>query len=332
MSVRKLLRRFLVILGIGLLALVAAVVTFMWQAHSRETRSRDDAAPRTGRFVKTPDAEIFVQELGPATGPPVLFVHGFGAWSETWRPMMQALADKRFRAIAVDVPPFGYSAVEGAGDYGRVDQARRLLAVLEALKARSVTLVCHSFGCRPSVTAALLEPDRFQRLVLVTAALGFGTEANPEPVREGPGLVSRLFGLGPLRHAILASLVTNPRMTRALLRRMVADPAPVTGDLVALYQRPLFLQGATQNLGDWLHAQMQADDSELARAATYAKLTMPVLLVCGDRDSITPPWQGQRLARMLPASRLVMLKGVGHLPQAENPDAFRTALLEFLRQ
>jgi pimeloyl-ACP methyl ester carboxylesterase len=313
-----------------LLALVAAMVTFMWKANSREKEARTEAAPKTGRFVKVPGAELFVQELGPAAGPAVLFIHGFGAWSETWRPTMQALADKGFRAVAVDVPPFGFSALTGEEGYSREEQGRRLLGLLDAMEIRRVTLVGHSYGGRPTVTAVLQAPDRVERLVLVDAALGFEAEASPD--REGPGLMQKLLGIGPLRQAILASLLTNPRMTRTLLNQFVADPSSVNDDLVAIYQRPLVVQGATQNLGDWVKAQVGADDPALREAETYKKLTMPALLVWGDRDTITPLWQGQRLAQWLPSSKLAVLPGIGHLPQAESPQAFQAALLEFLRQ
>jgi pimeloyl-ACP methyl ester carboxylesterase len=326
--VRRLLRLVFAILAICLLALVAAMVTFMWKANSREKEARTEAAPKTGRFVKVPGAEIFVQELGPASGPPILFVHGFGAWSETWRPTMQALADKGFRAVALDVPPFGFSAVTGDEGYSREEQARRLLALLDALELPRVTLLGHSYGGRPTVTAVLLAPDRVERLVLVDAAVGF--ESDPSPDREGPGLMQRMLGIGPLRHAILASLLTNPRMTRTLLNQFVTNPSSVSDDLVAIYQRPLVVQGATHSLGDWVKAQVDADDAILRDAETYKKLAMPALLIWGEHDTITPLWQGQRLAQWLPSSKLVVLPGIGHLPQAENPQAFQTALLEFL--
>ena len=301
----------------------------MSKANSREKESRSDAAPETGRFVKVPGAEIFVQELGPLTGPPVLFIHGFGAWSETWRPTMQALADEGFRAIAVDVPPFGFSAVTGEDGYSREAQARRLISLLDFLQITRVTLLGHSYGGRPAVTATLLAPDRVERLVLVDAAVGF--ESDPTSGKEGPGLMQKLLGIGPLRHAIMATLLTNPRMTRTLLNQFVADPSSVSDDLVAIYQRPLVVQGATQSLGDWVKAQVDADDAPLRDAATYKELTTPTLLVWGERDTIIPLWQGQRLAEWLPSARLVVLPGIGHLPQVEKPQAFQSALVGFLK-
>ncbi|MFD2270214.1 alpha/beta fold hydrolase [Undibacterium arcticum] len=119
---------------------------FRWQAERREVQIATVAAPTTGRFVHAADVQMFIQEMGPATGPAVLFVHGTGAWSETWRESMAALAQAGSHTIAIDLPPFGYSGKPFNKRYGRQDQAARIIGVLDALKIPRATLVGHSFG------------------------------------------------------------------------------------------------------------------------------------------------------------------------------------------
>src|SRR5471030_2129902 len=108
-SLRTLLRWTLRIVftvaGIAILALIG----FRYAAHEREARAPQDAAPKGGRYVKARDVEIFVQEAGRAGAPVVLFVHGTGAWSEAWRACLDAAAGAGFHAVALDLPPFGYS-------------------------------------------------------------------------------------------------------------------------------------------------------------------------------------------------------------------------------
>src|SRR5690349_15731868 len=74
--------------------IVACVVPagFVALAARRERDVAADAAPATGRFLVGADVRMFVQEAGPADGPLVLLVHGTGAWSETWRATLTALA------------------------------------------------------------------------------------------------------------------------------------------------------------------------------------------------------------------------------------------------
>ena len=57
---------------------------------------------------------------------------------------------------------------------------------------------------------------------------------------------------------------------------------------------------------------------------------MPTLLIWGDKDRITPLWQGEKLKTIIPSSALKVLKGLGHIPQIEDPVQFNNALAPFL--
>lgn len=59
---------------------------------------------------------------------------------------------------------------------------------------------------------------------------------------------------------------------------------------------------------------------------------MPVLVIWGDRDDLTPVPQGEDLAQLIPRAELVVLKKAGHIPAVEDPSAFNTALLGFLER
>src|ERR1700753_2810608 len=97
--------------AVGLGTLLCLVLGFFtWQGRVRESQTPNDAAPRTGRFVQAGDTAIFVQEAGPVSGRPVLLIHGTGAWSEIWRETIAPLAAAGFHTVAMDLPPFGYSA------------------------------------------------------------------------------------------------------------------------------------------------------------------------------------------------------------------------------
>ena len=62
--------------------------------------------------------------------------------------------------------------------------------------------------------------------------------------------------------------------------------------------------------------------------AVYRALAMPVVVIWGDRDTITPLEQGQRLAGLAPGAQLLVLDGVGHIPQIEAPQRFNDLLLK----
>ena len=165
---------------LGAVVLIAlALVGFRLLAHARETTPREALMPPGARLVHAADVEMLVQEAGPPTGRVVVLVHGTGAWSESWRDTIDALAGAGYRAVAVDLPPFGLSDRPAAESYTTTDQAKRLAAALDTMGASDVVLVGHSFGARATVESVLIAPSRVGALVLVDPALGLDASAAP---------------------------------------------------------------------------------------------------------------------------------------------------------
>jgi pimeloyl-ACP methyl ester carboxylesterase len=312
------------------LILALALAAFRWQAALRETREAAEIAPAGGRYVKAGDVDVFIQEAGPRNGTVVLLMHGTGAWSETWRESMQTLADAGFHAVALDLPPFGLSARPATARYAKADQARRIIGVLDALDAREAILVGHSFGGGPTVEATLLAPQRVKGLVLVDAALAI---ADDQAAAERPGILTRtLLQTPPVRDALVATFLTNPAFTRRLLQAFIDDPARATDERVAVYQQPLKVRGTTHAVGEWLPELLDPRAASASESpVSYRTLTMPIVAIWGARDTITPLPQGERLVRLAPGARLVVIPDVGHIPQIENPEGFQRALREAVR-
>ena len=309
---------------VGASALLGA---FRYQSSRRETRTRVEAAPATGRFVRAADVDVFIQELGPRDAPVVLFVHGMGAWSELWRATLAATAAAGFRAVALDLPPFGYSERPARPAYSRQDQARRILGVIDALGVRQVTLVGHSFGGGPTMEAVLLAPGRVNALILADAAIGLDS-----PAGSG-GMTASVLGVRALRNAIVATTVTNPLMTRRLLSRFVEKQDAITEARLAVLQAPLAVQGATSAFGDWLIEFVTSQEAPLSkRPDAYRALTVPALVIWGDKDTTTPLPQGRRIAQLISGSELAVMAGVGHMPQIEDVEQFNRLLVTFLRK
>lgn len=334
---RRLRKALLRLVAVVVVVATGTVAFFALQSHRRESSSAADAAPASGHFVPVGDVRIFVQEAGPPAGRAVVLVHGTGAWSEIWRDTMRALAGAGYRAIAIDVPPFGYSdKPRGVLAYSREKQARRILAVLAALRLRPVVLVGHSVGARPATEAALVEPQRIERLILVDPALGVQLDAAGRPRFEqnDPAWPARaFFAARPLRDAVLATYGTNPLSTARLFRSFVAVKDAVTPARVRMLQRPLVVEGTTRGYGDWLQYLVAAPDtSRGSDLANLANLRIPLVLIWGDRDTVTPLWQGEALRKLVPGSQLVVLPGVGHIPYVEDPRSFNDTLLRVLEK
>ena len=312
---------------------VIGVVIFNIQRGARESQAAADVAPRNGHFVDAGDLKIFVQESGPANAPAVMLVHGTGTWSEIWRETIDALSADH-HVIAVDLPPFGYSDKPlHASSYTREKQAARLIRVIDALHLQHVTLVGHSVGARPVVEAALRSPSHFSRLILVDPALG--VKANSDPVQfeqnHPSDLVRKIFENPPVRTALISSYGTNPIFMKQMFSTFVSRKDAVTQHRIDVIEKPMVVRDTTSAYGAWLSVlTIGRDESLSSDFGNFRKLTMPVEIIWGSTDTVTPIWQGNKLEALIPHAKLFVIDGVGHIPYIEDPPRFIATLRDAL--
>jgi pimeloyl-ACP methyl ester carboxylesterase len=324
-------RRLLWSIGLLLLLLVLVPVIALTALRTmsllREVEGRVSSAPKDGQFVAANDVQLFVQELGPAYGTPVVLVHGPGLWSESWRPTMRALADAGYHAFAIDLPPFGFSFRPSSGDYSTEAQAKRLAAALDSLGLARSIIVAHSLSARPVIEAVLSQPERAAALVLVAPHLGLQV-----PPGGDPGLLAHvLLGLDPVRNGVVASSATNPWFTAELVDRVARQPAARAPERVAVLQRPLHLTGTTESVGRWIEQQVMSHENPASRQPLrYKSIEIPTLLLWGAEDPIVPPSEGQHITTLVPTAVLSTLPGLGHVPMLEDERKFNSALLDAL--
>jgi pimeloyl-ACP methyl ester carboxylesterase len=249
--------------------------------------------------VQTREGETFVVASGPADAPALLLLHGSMSNATMWMGDVATWA-RDFRVYAVDMigepglsapsrPPLGSDAYAGWLD-----------DVLAGLGRSSASIVGASLGGWLAVDYATRRPERVERLALLCPG-GIGRQ------KWGVLLVALLllpFGNWGKRTA----------MRLALGRAPEAVPAPELRkylDYMLLVQRhfrprrglPVF------------------DDDTLRR------LTMPVLVIAGERDAMLDSRATRRrLARTAPHAEVRLLPGVGHFPAAQ-----AVPVLEFLR-
>lgn len=301
----------------------------------RESKTIEEAAPLTGQHIETRDSKIFVFEAGRFDRQPVVFIHGEWSWGGLWAMTADPVTEHHFRSITLDMPPFGFSQrLYDPDQYLASLQAMRILDVIKKLEAKNPVIVCHSVGCRPALEAALLQPRLFDKLVLVSPVLGFAADRkNPRfDDSELEGMWRTVFKMKHLRNSLLATYGVNDFSVQSIMQAMVANPRMISAGRLELLTAPLRINHTTQAFGDWLENLVFA--SKNARVSNFANLKnlrMPVLIVWGAADFITPPWQGQALQKMLPRAQLKIFDNVGHIPYIENINGFNKLLLNFLQ-
>jgi pimeloyl-ACP methyl ester carboxylesterase len=322
------LRTLIAIFGL----IILAILFFTVQSNLRETKTRYEAAPSTGRFVQAGDLELFILEIGPEDGQTILFIHGTAAWSGLWRETMIPLAEVGYRCIAVDIPPFGFSERPATPSYGNADQAKRIIALMDELGIQHAILFGHSFGGGATIETALMIPDRIDALILLDVG-ALNLNLQPTPTHASGHTAIELFLRTPaVRDPVLATTATNPLLTKRLISAMLLDPSDATDEKIKILQQPLVLKDSTNTLGNWLNEVLGPQKISLTTdPANYQSLDMPTLIVWGDSDRIIPLHEGEYLQSILPNAELVVMQGVNHIPHLEDIDTLMEILLEFLQ-
>jgi pimeloyl-ACP methyl ester carboxylesterase len=306
-------------LVLGLLLLLLIVLgLFRIAAAVRETETRP---PPGIVLIPTPLGRVAAAVSGPPRGPPILLVHGTAAWSGFWREVADHLAARGWRVIAIDLPPFGWSDRDPDGRYGRPAQAQRLSAVLRAAAGKRAAVVLgHSFGAGPAIELALRHPLEVRSLVLVDAALG---ALDPE---SGDPLAARFFRLPLVGQATASTLIANPTATGPMLRSLIARNERAEPWLDTI-RAPMRRRGTTAAYARWLPSLFETADGALSRrAAALSEIKVPVALIWGEADTVTPIAQGRRIAALTRARSFAVLPGTGHIPHIEDPEHFLAAL------
>src|ERR1700756_3750110 len=125
---------------------------------------------------------IAYEESGPQDGPVVVFSHGFLMDGEMFLPNVENLQDV-FRCIVWDQRGFGATGPTNRA-FSYWDSARDLIALLDHLEVASASLVGMSQGGFISMRAALLEPDRFRAIALISTRSDVDSEAVQQSFEE----------------------------------------------------------------------------------------------------------------------------------------------------
>lgn len=248
---------------------------------------------------------------GLAAGrPSVVFLHGVGGAARQWGPVLERLGRTR-HVVAWDMPGHGGSAPLPLVTMDAL--AAALGGFLRALGLTRPVLVGHSLGGMIVQRLLAEAPHAASAVVLAQTSAAFGSR---EPAWADSFIRDRL---GPLDEGR-----SMAELAPGLVAEMTGDapdPAGVTLAEACLAHTP------DASYRDTIKAMTGFD----LRAALPG-ITVPTLLLAGEKDSAAPVAGMQRMADRIQGARMVVVPGAGHLAHLERPDAFCDALEPFLAE
>jgi pimeloyl-ACP methyl ester carboxylesterase len=265
-------------------------------------------------------------------GTPVLFIHGLGSSGYLeWRFNLEPTA-ARHRIFAPDLPGFGRSEKPRAR-YGIPYFTRFIERYMDGRGLRSAAVIGASLGGRVALELALKHPERVTKLVLVNS-----------------------LGLGRPSLQLSYGLITLPRVGEAVMK-VARDalqwvPAGVIRRVAGRYV------GASSDLSRTMDDEYLEDLRELYAAEGYHdaylatvrslvtpralfgaendlssrlhQIRVPLQLIWGADDPLFPVAHATKAHALVENSRLAVIEGAGHTPQAERPEEFNRVLHQFL--
>lgn len=247
-------------------------------------------------------------------GPAVVLIHGHSAHLAMWRYQVRPLVAAGFRVLRYDVRGHGRSQAPETG-YRWEEYAADLRGLLDHLGHDRAHLVGISMGGGIALEFALESPQRISSLTLVDSALP-GYTYSREFTEEIERLVAAVRSEGP-QAAFRRLWLPHPFFDGV---RRFPDRFALVRRMVLAYQAPDYREGA-------IPREYRPD-----LAARLHEVTAPTLVVVGERDIPDFRLIADILAANIPRAKLSVMAGCWHLPPLEDPDAFNSVLISFLRE
>jgi len=252
------------------------------------------------RMIDLDGLRLHVRDQGE--GLPVMFLNSLGTDLRLWDAVLPRLAG--IRAIRMDTRGHGLSDCP-APPYGMGALVRDAEGVLEALGVTGAVVVGCSLGGMMAQGLAVKRPDLVRALVLSNTAARIGTTA--------------------MWHERIAAV-------------QAGGVAALSGPTLERWFPPAFR--ATPELAAWRNmlertpvAGYVGCAAAIAGSDFYTPLSglrLPLLAIAGSEDGSTPPDLVRETAGLVPGARFHLIREAGHLPMVDRPEAYATALGEFL--
>lgn len=262
-----------------------------------------------GRNIQVNGTDVSYLDEGLPEKPPIIFIHGFPFNKEMWSKQLIALKDT-YHCIAYDVRGHGYSEA-GEGEFSVNQFADDLISFMDVLKIKKAIVVGLSMGGYIVLNAIRKHPNRITGLVLCDTQCAADTQEGRDK-----------------RKKTIAFIQKNGLSVYAeeSLKNLFAPASFQTRKEEVTFIHNTILKTPAENICRTLQALANRQET----CSSLININVPVSIVVGSEDKITPPAVALKMQELINGSELHIIDGAGHLSNLENPEQFNTHLKSFL--
>jgi 3-oxoadipate enol-lactonase len=259
--------------------------------------------------ITTNNQTVSYIDEGPFNAPTIIFIHGFPLNKAMWNKQIGVLKEN-YRVIAYDIRGHGNS---DAGDYDFSIElfVNDLLSLMDALKIDKTILCGFSMGGYIALNAIENFPERFNALLLSDTNC---TDDIPEAKEKRMKAIESIKGKGLEQYA------------GESLKKLFA-PISFSKHIEEItIVKEMIMETSKQSLYKTLHALAERKET----CTKLHEIKVPVLIMVGKEDEITPPAAAQLMHEKIKNSLLRIIEHAGHLSNMENSREFNDQLKKFV--
>jgi len=252
---------------------------------------------------------ISYNDEGPEGAPVIIFIHGFPLNKSMWDEQVKELKDN-YRVIAYDIRGHGDSEV-GTVDFSIDLFVQDLLSFMDALNIEKTILCGLSMGGYIALNAVENHPERFNALILSDTSC---TADTPEAKEKRMNTIKSIEenGVDKLADDLIVNLFSAESFKRNL--KEIQDV------------KEMIVTTTTPSLNKSLHALAERKET----CGKLSEIKIPVLIIVGKEDKITPPDAARFMQSKIKDSLLCIIEHAGHLSNLENPYEFSSRVNKFI--
>jgi pimeloyl-ACP methyl ester carboxylesterase len=295
-----------------------------------ERPERPERIDRQGFAMGGDDTPIYYKVSGLADGAAVVLSDGIGCDGYIWKYLERELAERyrvvhwHYRGHGRTTPPRDARRVD------IVDLADDLFGVLDAGAGddAQTILIGHSMGVQVALEAYRRRPERVRALVLVCGSYGtpLRTFRGQRTLEQVLPFISFAVNRIP---GVVSNLWRNVLPTE--LAFQVATLLEINGQLIRREDFFPYLEHMAQ-VDVRLYLQMLAAAGRHSARDVLEQVTVPTLIIAGERDGFTPAWLSDEMQRLTPGSELYTVESGSHTAPIERPSSVNATITQFLER
>ena len=252
--------------------------------------------------------------------PVMVFVHGWGGSARYWRSTAEAMVND-FDCLLYDLRGFGRSQLEKDSSnlgYDMADYAEDLAVLLDELKLDKVYLNAHSMGASIATLFINRYSERIHQAILTCNGIfEYDAKAFAAFHKFGGYVVKFRYNW----------FLKFPLADRMFMARFLHRPIAKSDRLAFLED---FLLADYEAAVGTIYTSVSKNAVEIM-PKEFARITVPTLMVSGEKDIIIPATMGQKAAALNDRIEYVELPATSHFPMLEDPQAYLRTIREFLQ-